>query len=139
VRTGRLTKWVRQGEGDQKIGDGQKQIGLFLQPLGGLLILALGAVAVLAGVVAVVVLSTVLAPIEMAAQSLGSTVFNVSHGAPVTGQQAMVEGSSIVWPVAAEDVRQLEHERSPRWGWRSSMMRLIASEASSLARVVRWV
>ena len=98
-----------QGKGDQKVSNRQQQTLLRLQPSISLFILALGAVAVLAGVIAVALLLALGAVIELAAQTRGAAAFNVLHGAVVRGQHAVAELSAIGWAMQPEDVSHFQH------------------------------
>ena len=70
---------LRQGESDHKVRDGQQQGLLFLQPLLPRFVLALGTVAVFAGVVAVAGLGALITGVHVAAQGLGPALFNGLH------------------------------------------------------------
>jgi hypothetical protein len=83
---------------------GQQQLRLRLQPFIGLLVLALGAVAVLAGMIAVTELVALGTEIELAAQAGGATLFDVLHGPQMRRQYPGTELGSILWPMQAKDV-----------------------------------
>jgi hypothetical protein len=72
---------VGQGEGHQKVGDRQEQLLLASQPGVGVVIAALGAVAILTGVVAVAILVAGSTLIDLPAQRFGAAVFNSLHHA----------------------------------------------------------
>jgi len=80
IAPGNRAQLGRQGESYQEVMSGQEQVLLLSQPLIGLLILALGTVAVLAGVVTVALRLALLTEIELAAATLGAAAFNVLHG-----------------------------------------------------------
>jgi len=108
VAAGELAQGVGQGEGHQKMSDRQEQFLLASQPGGGIVIAALGAVAVLTGVVAVAELVAGGAVIDLPTQSFGAAVFNGLHHAPVRGKQALLELCSVGRSMETEDIGQFE-------------------------------
>jgi hypothetical protein len=62
---------------------------LRLQPGSGLFVATLGAMAVLAGVVTVTLLLALVTEIVLPAQERGTALFDVLHGPPLRGQQAL--------------------------------------------------
>jgi hypothetical protein len=77
---------------------------LFLEPLIGLLVLALGTVTVLTGVIAVTLLLAVGAEIELAAATLGAAGFNVLHGPQMRRQHPVTELQAIGGTMQPQDV-----------------------------------
>ena len=123
---------TRQGERQQKVGYGQKQIALFLQPILRSILLALRTVAIAARVVAVPTFTTVDAVVEVTAQRLGPALLNGAHGRQVAGQHAWSVLLSIGWPIFTEDVGQFDYINP-------ATMRLMASLAVISAGRVTWV
>ena len=72
-------------EGDQKVGDRQQQGLLLRQPGLGRALLAGRTVAVATGVVAIASSRTGRTAVDMAAEYLGSTLFNRTHGCALIG------------------------------------------------------
>ena len=103
------TQAPRHSEGGHEVGDGQEQGFLLIDPVVDLVILTLGAMAVLAGVIPVVILLAVGAAVQMTAQGLGATGADVLNGPPVAGQQPVMVCGYVVRAMQAEDVRQLRH------------------------------
>jgi len=105
---------------------------LVLEPLVRLIILALGTVAVFARVIAVMPLFALFTEIELAAKLLGAAVFNVRHCPEVRRRHPVSELRPIFRAVEAEDVGDLDHQRS-------LIRRLMRSAASCSALTVRCV
>jgi hypothetical protein len=80
MAAGQRPQLCGQCEGDEEVMSGKQQLLLLLEPFIGLLVLALGAVAVLAGMIAVTLLVALGTVIELAAQTRGTALFNVLHG-----------------------------------------------------------
>jgi len=80
-----------------------------MDPLVGLIVLALGAVTVFAGMVLVVFLVALRAAVEVPAEGLGATGADVSDSPPVAWQEPLVVLGYVVRAMQAEDVRQLRH------------------------------
>src|SRR2546428_4278177 len=77
VRARHRPQLGRQREGDHKMNDRQQQTLLSLEPSVGLVILALGAVAILTRVIAVAILLTLITVIDLSAQLLGAAPLDV--------------------------------------------------------------
>jgi len=103
------TQARRQGEGGHEVGDGQKEFSLLTDPAVDQVVLALGTVAVFAGVILVVFLVALRAEVEVAAEGLGATSADVLYSPPVAGQEPVLVFGYVVRSVQAEDVRQLRH------------------------------
>lgn len=88
------------GESDQVVWDRQKAAALAGEPFGGIGMSALGAGAMVAGVISKV-LPSALAPIELTSEGGSAAAENGSDGAPVRGQQARTKLPFIRRPVAA--------------------------------------
>ena len=106
VRAGERAQSSRDGEGEHEVRDRQQKILLFLQPLLGFVVLALGAMTVAAGVVAVLSLVALRAGIGLSTQGGGTALLNGAHNLPVTGEQALGILLAIGGTVLAEDVSQ---------------------------------
>jgi hypothetical protein len=75
--------------------------------------LACGAAAGLAGLVTVLQFPAIRALGAMPAKGLGSALFDGVHGLQVTWGQTVLACGAILRAMASEDVRELDHERSP--------------------------
>jgi len=96
----------RQGEGEHEIGNGQEQILLCLQPFLGSLVLAFGAVAVAAGVIAVAHFAAIGASVHLSAQGFCPALLNGTHDPAMAGEQAVGVLLAVGRAVAAEDICQ---------------------------------
>ena len=81
----RATQARRQSEGSHEVGDRQEHGLLLIDPSVDLIVLALGAVTVLAGVVLVVLLVALGAAVQMTAEGLGAAIADVCYSPPVAG------------------------------------------------------
>jgi hypothetical protein len=95
-----------QGEGEHEVRDWQQKILLLLQPFLGFVVLALGTVAVAAGMVAVLGLVALWAGEDLSTQGWCAAQLDGAHGPAVTREQAMGVLLAIGRAVAAEDVGQ---------------------------------
>lgn len=100
--------------------------------------MTLGTMAVAAGVVARVLLATVLTREQMPAQDLRATVEHSLHGSPMAGEERLPKPVQGGMARPLQDVRQLRHVRSPRAS-RSAMRALTAACTTSKACCVRCV
>ena len=108
--------------GIEGVDDREEQPPLVFQPLLGLIILTFGAVSVVAGMVAVVMLITLFAVVGMPTKGFRSALLDVLHGFEMRGKHAIPVLLSVLLSVDAEDIRHLDPHRS-------SMIRLMASFA----------
>jgi hypothetical protein len=106
VLAGKLAEFCGEGEGEEELRNGQQQFPLHLEPFFGLLVLALGAVAVAAGVVAVTGFAAGGTTIHLSAQGFCAAALNGAHGLAVRGQQLVGILLAIGRTIAAKDVRQ---------------------------------
>ncbi len=84
---------------------------LLIDPATGLFVLALRAMAVLAGMVLVMFLLALGAAVDMAAHGLGATGTYVLNGLPMAGKQPVLVFGEIFRAMQTEDVRWLRHTR----------------------------
>ena len=96
---------LRDGKGDQVVGDGQQAAALAFEPLGGIGVAALWAGAVIAGVIGIVLLAA-RAPVELASQCGGAAGQDGGDGPPVRRQQAGAILPLIRRPVPAQNFGQ---------------------------------
>ncbi len=91
----------------------QKQRPACCQPFGSVVIAALGAASILAGVVAVAIFVTRLAAITAATERFGAAAHDIAHGALVTGQHVCAVLRPVRLAAGAEDVGHLRHCGTP--------------------------
>lgn len=111
VRTGSRPQCLRQGKGHEKIGHGQEQLPLRVEPPGGLVVLARGTVPMLAGMIALLECLAICALVDMTAKSLGTALCNILHGSQVACGHTVAETGAILGSMESEDVSQLDHDR----------------------------
>jgi hypothetical protein len=102
----------RQGKGDHEIGYGQQQILLPLQPLSCCPILTFGAMAILAGVIAIPSFVTIQAVVNVTAHHLSPALFDRLHGLPMSKRHSVAVFLPIPRSVATEDLRQFCHSNA---------------------------
>jgi len=106
VRAGDRVQGSGDGEGEHEVRDWQQKVLLFFQPFLGFVVLTFRAVAIAAGVIAVLGLVALRAGIGLSTQSGGTALLNGAHGPPVAGEQAAGVFLAIGGTVLAEDVSQ---------------------------------
>ena len=78
---------VRQGKGQHKIWDRQKQFALHFQPFLGLFMLAVWTMAIAAGVITVLKFLASRAAIKLSTKRFSSATLNGPHDLAVTGEK----------------------------------------------------
>ena len=106
VLAGEQAQFSGKGEGQQEVGDGQEQSLLHFQPGLGLLVLALGAMAVAARVVAVADFPAGRTGKDLSTQRFCAAALDGAHSLAVAGQQARGIFLAVGGTVLAEDVCQ---------------------------------
>ena len=106
VRAGERAQCGGDGEGEHEVRDRQQKILLFFQPFLGFVVLALGAMTVAAGVVAVLGLVALRAGIGLSTQGRCAALLDGAHNLPVAGEQALGILLAIGGTELAEDVSQ---------------------------------
>jgi hypothetical protein len=106
-----VAKFLGQGEDDVKVGYGQEFLTAFVEPSLDVIAMALGATAVSAGVVGVVLFSTVRAGKDLATQDGGPAVQDVLECVEMAGQHPLTVLGKILPAVLAEDVGDFKHDR----------------------------
>ena len=109
MRAGAGIQGVREGAGDEKIGDGQQVLQLCVAPMVGAVRLALGTMAIAAGVVAVLVCPALGAIVACPTQHRGAAVFDVPERLCMTGEHPVPVRLAVGWAVGPEDVREFQH------------------------------
>lgn len=100
------------GEGDEKVRPGKLFVELFVEPVLSFMMLALGAVAIAAGVVDAVLPATAVALIETVSIMAALAVLNGTHGLVVEERQMGI-AREVFWRIGLEDVADGGHEASP--------------------------
>ncbi len=113
MSTDKVTQFLRYGEGDHEVGTRDLPIELFFEPLTGLVMLALGAMAVPAGTEDVMDLAAVAAFIDGHAVKLGAAPDHGPDGFPVAGGHAVSVAFEVLGAVSAKDVCDGLHVTAP--------------------------
>ena len=106
VTAGERAQGSRDGESEHEVRDWKQEILLFLEPFLGFVVLALGAMTVATGVVAVLGLVALRAGIGLPPQGGCAAPLNSAHGLPVAGEQALGVLLAIGGTILAEDIGQ---------------------------------
>ena len=106
VLAGDLAQFSGKRESQQEVRDGQEQSLLGFQPVLGLLVLALGAMAIAAGMITVAGFATGGARVNLSSQRFGAAALDGVHGLAMAGQEFGCMFLSIGRSVLAEDVSQ---------------------------------
>lgn len=97
--------------GNEEVGAGEHARALFLEPAFGSFLLAFGAVAILAGMVAVVLAPAVLARVDVASEVGRPAALDIFESSAMTGQEFLPEALPVRRAMEADDVRHLRHRR----------------------------
>lgn len=108
MAAGQASEIVVQSKGGHKISHRQQVAFLRVEPGLGLLVTALIAIAVFAGMIAVAIIHAIIAEIDFAAESFGTAVDNIRNGAEMAGQHAVAVLLHVGWAVLAKDVREFD-------------------------------
>jgi len=114
IGPGKIAKSRWQGERYEEVVFREQQFHLSFEPQIGALISTFGAVAILAGVVAVADIAALLAQKDVTAHRFRATVCDILHGLEVRGGHAISEFVTVFRAMAAKDVRQFGHWVSGR-------------------------
>ena len=114
VRAGNGSQLRRQGECHQKVVCRQQPVILVFYPLLGFVLTTFGTASVATGMVCIDDLLTIriFTAIQMPAHLFGAAGGNIVNGSPMAGQHGSAEAINILWSVAAEYIRQLDHGTS---------------------------
>ena len=135
-----VAQLLGDGEGDEKVGNGQKAGALGVAPGRGLRLATAWTGAVVAGVEDATKLSTRLAGVELAAEGGGAAAQDGRDRRPVGRQYGFTMGREIGRPMALEDRRQLDHGkvRQATGDWTRASNWASASRALASLGAVRW-
>jgi len=98
---------VGQGDHQVEVVDGQESLQALCHPLGLLEALALGTVAIAAGVIGDgQVAAAMAAKVHMSAQTGGAASFDIPHGLVLLETEAMA--FAVLWAMAAKDLGHLQ-------------------------------
>jgi len=111
VRAGHGSQCLGQGKGDEQRGHGQQPLPLRVEPPGGVVVLARGPMAILAGMVAVLEFVALCALGDMTAERFGTAWFNGLHGCQGAWGHPVAEAGAVVGSMPPEDGGQLDHGR----------------------------
>jgi len=117
------SEFAGQGEGEHAVRHGQLQVELSFEPALGVVVLALGTMAVATRVVEVLGFAAVGTGIDVPAQRRGAALLNRPHHLCVAGRHCVAKLGAIRRSILAEDLGQFYHGTS-------AMTRLMASLAS---------
>jgi hypothetical protein len=109
IGAGNGAQLLWEGEGDEEVMSREQEAFLLFEPDVGLVVAALWAVAVLAGVIAVAKLLALMAEEDLAAEGLCAAVYDVLHGPAVRGRHTLRELVEVVGTMQAKDLGQLDH------------------------------
>jgi hypothetical protein len=112
MRADKGSEGFGDGEGDEKVRPGKLFVELFVEPVLSFMMLALGAVAIAAGVVDAVLPATAVALIETVSIMAALAVLNGTHGLVVEERQMGI-AREVFWRIGLEDVADGGHEASP--------------------------
>ena len=111
VRAGHGAQCLGQGKGDENIGHGQQERPLRVEPPGGVVVLALGPRAMLAGMVAVLACLTLCALGDLPAERCGAALCNGRHGSQVALGPPVAAAGAGGGSRTPEEVGQLDQGR----------------------------
>lgn len=111
VSPDQLTKLPGEGKDQVKIEDRQEGLPALLDPLPSVLSMAFGAVAVAAGVIGIVHLSTLIALEEMTPKSFCAAIHEVPQSTDVAWEHSVSELLDVLRAIEPEDFGKLRHER----------------------------
>ena len=106
VAAGKLTQLRREREGEHEVRCVEQQAALEFKPILGLLMLALGTMAVAAGVVAVTHFPATGTLKDLSTQGFGATLLDGTHGLAVRRQQVFSVLLPVGGAISAENLGQ---------------------------------